>query len=106
MKHEEKGGAGFRLPRLEASIREELGAILRDDVTDPSLDGVGITAVVLSPDYKNARAHFVIPKDRDRMAVEKALTRATPFIRARLAEAIELKRTPDIRFVFEAALGL
>ncbi len=104
MKHEEKGGAGFRLPRLEASILEELGAILRDDVTDPVLEGVQLTAVVLSVDYKNARAHFVMPHGGVRAEIEKALVRATPFMRARLGEAIELKRTPELRFVFETEL--
>lgn len=104
MKHEEKGGAGFRLPRLEASILEEVGAILRDDVTDPVLEDLRVTAVVLSVDYKNARVHFVVPHGAVRSEVEKALVRATPFVRARLGEAIELKRTPELRFVFEAEL--
>jgi ribosome-binding factor A len=37
--------------------------------------------------------------------VERAFTRAAPFLRARLAEAVELKRTPELRFVFEAEIG-
>jgi ribosome-binding factor A len=36
--------------------------------------------------------------------VERAFTRASPFLRARLAEGVELKRTPDLRFVFEAEI--
>ena len=101
MKHEQEG-AGFRLARLQVSILQELGAILRDDVSDPVLQYVKLTAVVLSPDYKSARAHFVVPNGASRPKVERALDRATPFMRARLSEAIEFKRTPDLRFVFEA----
>ena len=98
----DKEGAGYRHQRLEVSILEELSSLLRDDVTDPEIVGVGLTAVTLSPDYKNARVHFVMRRGGDRVRLERALERATPFLRRRLAEAIELKRTPDLRFVFEA----
>jgi ribosome-binding factor A len=96
---------GHRHQRLEVSVREELQGILRDDVSDPELDGVVVSAVVLSPDYRNARVHFLVPRGRPRSAVERAFTRAAPFLRARLAEAVELKRTPELRFVFEAEIG-
>lgn len=102
----EKEGAGYRHQRLEVSILEELRSLLRDDVSDPELEGVGVSAVALSPDYKNARVHFVIRRGGARPEIERALTRATPFLRRRLAEAIELKRTPDLRFVFEAEIDM
>lgn len=101
MKHA-KEGAGHRHQRVEASILEELRAIVRDDVSDPDLYGVRISAVALSPDYRNARVHFVIPRSRSRADVERAFARAAPFLRGRVSEALELKRTPDLRFVFEA----
>jgi ribosome-binding factor A len=103
MKHDGEG-AGHRHGRLEVSIREELSSILRDDVTDPELEGVSLSAVVLSADYRSARVHFLVPRGRPRSAVERAFARAAPFLRARLAEAVELKRTPDLRFVYEAEL--
>lgn len=105
MKREEKG-AGYRHQRLEVSILEELRSLLRDDVSDPDLERVGVTAVSLSPDYKNARVHFVIPRGGSRAQVERGLARATAFLRRRLADSIELKRTPDLRFVFEAEVDM
>ena len=102
MKHEQ--GPGHRHHRLETSILEELDAIVRDDVSDPELEGVRIRAVVLSPDYRSARVHFSVPRGRPRTAVERAFERAAPFLRGRLAEAVELKHTPDLRFVYEAEI--
>lgn len=96
---------GHRHQRLEVSVREELQSILRDDVTDPELEGVVIRAVVLSADYRSARLHFMVPRGRPRTAVERAFDRASAFLRARLAEAVELKRTPELRFVYEAEIG-
>lgn len=103
MKHGDD--AGFRHARLETSIREELDMLLRDDVSDPELEDVRVRAVVLSPDYRNARVHFLVPRGRPRSAVERAFSRATAFLRGRLAESVELKRTPELRFVYEGELG-
>ena len=84
---------------------EELRSILRDDVTDPELEGVQLTAIVLSSDSKNARVHFTVPRGRPRTAVERSFTRATGFLRGRLAEGVELKRIPDLRFIYEAEIN-
>jgi ribosome-binding factor A len=66
---------------------------------------VVVTAVVLSVDYRHARVHFAIrgvpAAAVDRVATERALARVTPFLRARLADALDLKRVPDLRFVFD-----
>lgn len=105
MKHErDAGGAqgAHRHQRVESSILDELRTILRDDITDPDLDDVRLTAIVLSADSKIARLHYATPRGRERAKVERAFTRATGFLRGRLAEGVELKRTPDLRFVFEA----
>lgn len=106
MKHEREASAAgaHRHQRVEAAILDELRSILRDDVTDPTLEGIELTAIVLSPDSKLARLHYVAPKGRDREQISRAFDRAQGFMRARLAEGVEMKRTPELRFVFEAEI--
>jgi ribosome-binding factor A len=84
---------------------EELRSILRDDISDPELEGVRLTAIALSPDNKAARVHFAVPRGRPRTAVERAFVRAAGFLRGRLAEGVELKRTPELRFIYEAEIS-
>jgi ribosome-binding factor A len=101
MRRDEEG-AGHRHLRVQSLVLEELRALLRDDVSDPALANVRVAAVVLSADYRSARVHFVVSDAPDgRRSAEQALGRATPFLRARLADAIEMKRVPDLRFVFD-----
>ena len=94
---QDREGAGYRHGRLERLILEELRALLREDVTDPALVDARITSLVLSVDYRHARVHFAlrgggqVNVDRERSHVE----------RAQLAEAIDMKRVPDLRFVFD-----
>lgn len=107
MKHAKEGtsaAGAIRHQRVEASILEELRSVLRDDVTEPELEGVRLTAISLSTDGKTAKVHFAVPRGRPRTAVERSFTRANGFLRARLAESVELKRTPELRFVYEAEI--
>jgi ribosome-binding factor A len=99
--------AGHRHERLSRILREEVAALVRDELSDPRLDGVTVTFVELSVDYKSARVGFIGPgaanamhADRDRMA--RALARATPFLRMRLAESVDLKVLPALRFSWDA----
>lgn len=88
MRREEEG-ANFRHERIQALILEELRALMRDEVADPTLAGVRVTAVVLSADYRHARVHFALTAGSEqRRVVERALVRATPFLRGRLADAV------------------
>lgn len=94
--------AGHRHARLQDLVFEELRSLFADDLSDPALEGVAIVAVVLSVDYRHARVHFAAPGGAaDAPRIDHALRRATPFLRRMLADAIELKATPDLRFVRE-----
>jgi ribosome-binding factor A len=110
MMKQDREGAGHRHGRLERLILEELRALLREDVSDPALVDARITSLVLSVDYRHARVHFAlcgarsINVDRERSCVERAFERATPFLRAQLADAIDLKRVPELRFVFDGVV--
>jgi ribosome-binding factor A len=110
MKRDDEG-AGHRHARLQDLLFEELRSLFADDISDPDLEDVTIVAVVLSVDYRHARVHYALRGDASivrarAIAIERALRRATPWLRRRLADAIEMKVTPDLRFVLEpVALG-
>ncbi len=92
---------GERGLRLQELIREEVSSILRDEVQDPRIQDVRITGVELSVDASRARLWYTTDgpdTESRRAAIEAGLTRATRFLRARLAESIALKRTPDLVF--------
>ena len=109
-RHDE--GAGHRHDRLQELILEELRGLFRDDVSDPALVSVRVTQLVLSVDYRHARVHYVLLGESDvgahtgvgvdARAVTAHLARVTPFLRARLGEALDLKRIPELSFVLDA----
>jgi ribosome-binding factor A len=92
-------------------VRRELQGILRDEINDARLQSTRVTHVVLSVDYRHARVHYAIITSAgtvstgDRRAVQTAFTRAGPFLRRRLADAIDLKRVPDLSFVLDGEMA-
>lgn len=95
-------GPSQRQLRAGELIRHALVEILRDDaLADPSLEGVSVTLteVRMSPDLRHAIC-FIVPLGGDQTAeVVKGLNRATGFLRGRLGQSIEMKFTPDLKFV-------
>ena len=101
---ESNNKSGLRLARLNQVLFEELSALVSDELRDPLLAHVRLRALELSVDARMARVHFLllgpdVPSRREE--VERALARASPFLRSRLAELVELKRVPELRFVFQ-----
>jgi ribosome-binding factor A len=91
--------------RIEHLLLEELQGLLRDEVTDPALEGITLLSVHLSPDAGHARLAYVVTAplhdeaERGRRSKE-GLIRATGFLRARLAQQLNLKKLPKLSFTF------
>ncbi len=87
--------------RVGEELRHALAWILeRGEVRDPDLRGVSVTVteVRVSPDLRTATV-FVLPLGGgETAAVVTGLTRARPFLRRQVANAVRLKFVPDIRF--------
>lgn len=103
MGRRDDSAAGHRHARIVELMFEELRALVCDEASDPALDGIGIVCVVLSVDYRHARVHVVTAKTATEQDVLAALARATPYLRARLGAEMELKRTPELRFVWDGS---
>ena len=91
---------GQRPLRVSEEVRHALAQILeRGDLRDPDLTGavITITEVRMSPDIRNATV-FVAPLggiDTDKIV--KALERAVPYLRRRIAEIVDLRYVPNLR---------
>jgi ribosome-binding factor A len=81
--------------RLQELIREEVNFLLRSEIGNPRLDGIVVTMVELAGDGSCARIWFTAETDDDRI---DALEGAAGFLRSRLAESLDCKRTPELRF--------
>jgi phosphoesterase RecJ-like protein len=96
---------GLRPERVGEEIREELASLLARDVHDPGIGFVTLTRVKVSPDLQLARVFYTLLGDeRAHKETEKALTRATPFLRRQIGARIRLRRVPELRFEFDRSV--
>ena len=82
------------IERVARELRDKLASIVEERVSDPRLRGVSIVEVRPSPDLSYARVFYRTlgdPKD-----AERALRKATPFLRRCLAENLRLRRVPEL----------
>ncbi len=108
-KHKQAEGLGPSQRQLRAGelIRHALVDILaREEFRDPQLQGVSVTIgeVRTSPDLKHATV-FCSPLvgSTDADAVAEALSRASGFIRGKLGRSIDMKFTPQLKFLADTS---
>ena len=102
--HAAAAGPTQRQLRAGELMRHALVEILREeDFNDEALTGVSVTVteVRMSPDLRHAVC-FVEPLGGENAdVVVKALNRHAKFLRGRLGRLIDMKFTPDLKFLHD-----
>ena len=95
------GGGSQRQLRVGELVRHAMAEMLtRGDVHDPVIEGHLITVpeVRMSPDLRLATIYVMPMGGRDAEQVIAAFERHKKFLRVQIAQHINLKFAPDIRF--------
>ena len=97
---------GSRPDRVADQIRGELATLLARDVHDPGIGFITLTRVQISPDLQTARVMYtVLGDDKARATSSRALQRAAPFLRRQIGARLRLKRTPELKFVYDDSIA-
>ncbi|MBW0150379.1 MAG: 30S ribosome-binding factor RbfA [Phenylobacterium sp.] len=97
-------GPSQRQLRAGELVRHALVEILREeDLDDPALAGapVTITEVRVSPDLRHAVCFIQPLGGENATEVVAAMNRASKFFRGRLGRMIELRATPELKFLHD-----
>ena len=95
----------IKIERLNHVMQEEISMILMKEVKDEDIKFVTITGVETTNDLSFAKVYYtVLNKDKLKEA-EEALERASSFIRTKLANTIEVRHTPELRFVYDTSIA-
>ena len=99
-----------RTERVAGELLAELARLLREEVTDPRVGLVTLTRIDVAPDLSHALVFwsaFDSKPGEDRIEAHQAgLDSAAPFLRRRIASALPLKRSPELRFRYDPSLVL
>ena len=93
---------GRRQERLAEQIKEEVSMIIAGEVEDPRVGYVTVTEARLTPDLKYAKIYVsVVGSEQEINDSLAALKHAAGFIRTQLGVVLQMKRTPELHFVFD-----
>lgn len=96
---------GTRPDRVGDQIRAEVSDVIARELHDPGLGFLTLTRVQVTPDLQLARVYYTTLGDPSaRRNTERALQRASPFIRRQLGRRLRLRRVPEIEFVFDESI--
>ena len=97
---------GFRrADRVDELLKQEIARVVRVEVKDPRVGFATVMDVSSSRDLRHARVYVsVMGTEEEKQATMDALRGASGFIRARIGEALTLKRLPDLRFELDRTL--
>lgn len=91
-----------RMRRVNEAVREVLGTAIANDLKDPRVGFVTVTAVDTSPDLRHARVYVSVLGDQQTRADTLAgLASSHGFLQARVASELRLKHTPQLDFHYD-----
>src|SRR5215203_3435834 len=94
--------ASGRMPRVDEAVREVLSGAIAQDLKDPRIGFVTVTAVKTSPDLRHAVVYVsVLGDERVREESLAGLRSAHGFLQRCVAGELRLKHTPTLAFRYD-----
>ncbi len=92
-----------KIDRLNNAFVEKISEIIHDEIKDKDVKMVTITDARVTNDLSYAKIYFTT-MDEDKKKVVSALNKASGFIRTKLCEKIDIRKMPEIAFVYDESI--
>ena len=92
--------------RVNTEVLRELSNIIRNDIKDPRIHAMTlVTAVEVAPDLKTCKAYIsVLGNEKAQEDTMAGLKSAESYVRRQLARNLNLRNTPEIRFILDQSI--
>ncbi len=93
--------------RINMEVQRELSEIIRTEIKDPRVNGAmtSVVAVEVTPDLKYCRAYISVLGNEDAAkATIEGLKSAEGYVRRELARRINLRNTPELKFILDQSI--
>ena len=92
--------------RINMEVQRELSEIIRGEVKDPRIHPMTtVVSVEVPPDLKYCKAYIsVLGNEESAKATIQGLKSAEGYIRRELARRVNLRNTPEIKFILDQSI--
>ena len=93
-----------KIERLNHAFQEEISMILMTEIKDEDIKFVTITDVDTTNDLSFAKVYFTVLDDDKKESTLEALNKAASFIRGELSKRVEIRHTPELKFIYDNSI--
>ena len=92
--------------RVNEAVREELSRIIRTEIKDPRIAMMtSVTAAIVAPDLKTCRVMIsVLGDEQQKKDTMAGLRSAEGFVRRALDRTLNMRNTPELKFVLDESI--
>ncbi len=95
---------GIKIKRIESELVKTISEILLSESTDDLMKTVTITGSEVASDLSFAKVYFTSLSGQSHDILEKEMNEASDFVRKFVAEKMDLRQTPKLRFVYDESI--
>ncbi len=96
--------SSIKLKKIGSQIAREISEIILEDAKDSLLKTISITNVDVAGDLSIAKVYFTSLSALEKETIEKEVNEAAGFFRKELAERIDIRHTPELRFIYDDSI--
>lgn len=97
--------ANHKIAKINSEIVRAISEIIMLEARDEILKTITITDCRVSSDLSYAKVYFTSLSDLEKDKLVLEVNEASPFIRTKLAEKLDLRHTPKIEFVYDNSIA-
>ena len=92
--------------RINGEVLKELSNIIRSEIKDPRINPMtSVVSVEVEPDLKTCKAYIsVLGDEQSQKDTITGLKSAEGYIRRELARTVNLRNTPEIKFILDQSI--
>ena len=92
--------------RINGEVLKELSNIIRSEIKDPRINPMtSVVSVEVAPDLKTCKAYIsVLGDEKSQQDTIAGLKSAEGYIRRELARTVNLRNTPEIKFILDQSI--
>ena len=92
--------------RINMEVQRELSEIIRSGIKDPRIHPMtSVVSVEVTPDLKYCKAYISVLGDEEAAkATVEGLRSASSYVRRELARRVNLRNTPEIKFILDQSI--
>lgn len=96
--------SSHKVSRIESDVIKYLSNILYTETDDEFLKTITLTDIEVSKDLSYAKVYFTTLALMEHKDAEKEMNEAAPFLRGRLAQHIEIRNIPELKFIYDETI--